>query len=404
MMRTAIIGVLAVMSFLVRPPLAEAKSDVYIGLGKPVVSGEKLLFSDVLANGLICISRETGAKLWEIGRVGDFFNPWTIRGREVLVFSNKRISRCSELTGELTQVYQSDSILSPIANWEGNPTQLLVEARRGKKSFLLSIDPTTFKEAWRVPNFIDLIAIRTNAICIIQGELLQAPGSVTLIDGKIAAIDQKGKLKWTDRLRAEARGELSPAIDQKGRVKWGRPPVNYTFQEGVAFESYFLVPIAVSSDVWELRSYRADTGTIANSYRFGRSNASMTEAVRGISVASYQDSVLALVCYGLPSSNVVYRVSVPEDKITPLFETMSAARIAVYQNVLICGNDAALSIPTGKEMWKIEGSKFSGIHQGLIYFSRMDENTGDASINEIDVLTGKQRRLFGKTLSERRKR
>src|SRR6266536_5066307 len=128
MMRTAIIGVLAVMSFLVRPPLAEAKSDVDIGLGKPVVSGEKLLFSDVLANGLICISRETGAKLWEIGRVGDFFNPWTIQGRQVLVFSNKRISHCSELTGELTQVYQSDSILSPIANWEGNPTQLLVES------------------------------------------------------------------------------------------------------------------------------------------------------------------------------------------------------------------------------------------------------------------------------------
>jgi len=364
------------------------RADYYIDLrfGPLVVIGEQVVFSDLTANGLVCVSRKTGAKEWEINKDRDFFHPLTTSGGELLVLSHKRISRCDPATGSLSLVYQAHSELSVVGPFHGD--QLLVELRWAETKFLVSLDLNTFRERWRRP-IVKLVACSSDTVFVVEGKPPLKPlGGFRGSNTHLLAIDHAGRLKW--------KASFPEQPDQLG----------YWYLDGLVVDSHLLVSVAKTGlGLIELQCLRSEDGKVTGSREFGQTanTGSMAECLGSISFAEFGTNAVAWASYGHfeARSNVVYSVTVPNLEVQPLFQTERAAHVAAVQgNSLIGWNGdgvIAFDVRSGKKLWQASLSKFCGIYQGLVYCSTGDARRWSANgILDINPETGQQRVLFSR--------
>jgi len=368
------------------------RADYYVDsrFGPLVVIGERVVFSDRTANGLVCVSRKTGVKEWEINNDRDFFHPFTTSSGELLVLSHKRISRCDPASGNLSLVYQAHSELSVVGPFHGD--QLLVELRWGARwaetKVLVSLALSTFRERWRVP-IVKLVACSSNTVFAVVGKPPLKPlGGTHGSSTHLLAIDHTGRAKWKTSFPEQP--------DQRG----------YWYLDGLVVDSHLLVSVAKTGlGLIELQCLRSEDGTITGSQEFGQiaSTASMAECLGSISFAEYGTNALAWLGYGYfeKQSNVVCSVTVPNLEVRPLFQTERAAHVAAVQGNILIGWDGdgvfAFDVRSGKKLWHASLSKFCGIHNGLVYCSSGDVRRRSAyGILEINPETGQQKVLFSR--------
>jgi outer membrane protein assembly factor BamB len=356
-----------------------------------VVIGERVVFSDTLANGLVCISRKTGTKEWEINKDRDFFHPFTTSRQDLLVLSHKRISRCDPATGNLTVVYQADSELAVLTSFHED--QLLLQLRRAGANFLVCLDLNTFREKWRMSDFVKLVACSSNTVFAVHGKPpLKLSEGIHGSNTDLLAIDHAGRLKW--------KATVPEHPDQSG----------YWYQDGQLVGSHLLVRVA-KGGLWliELQCLGAEDGKLVNSRDFSQSPRSMAESLGWACFAEYGTDVLAWAGYDHfgERSNFVYSVTVPQLEARPLFQAEDADHAIVQGNILIgwhANGVVAFDIRSGKKLWQTSPAKFCGIHQGLVYCSTFDERSALNGILEINPFTGQQRLLYSRNAFPKRNR
>ena len=378
--------------FLATERTLRAEYPVDLRFDSLVVISERVVFSDKTANSLVCISRKTGAKEWEINKARDFFHPFTAPHHALLVLSHKRISRCDPASGSLTLVYQADSELAVLTPFHED--QLLVQLGQADARFLVSLDLNTFREKWRMAGFLKLVACSSNMVFAVEGKPPLKPlGGLRGSNTHLLAIDHAGRLKW--------KATFPEQPGQRG----------YWYLDGLVVDSHLLVSVAKSGlGLIELQCMQSEDGKLTGSREFGQpfSTGSMAESLGSICFAAHGTKALAWACYGYfeKQSNVVCSVTVPELDVRPLFQTECAAHAVVQGDILIgwhVDDVAAFDIQSGRKLWQASPSKFCGIQNGSVYCSTYDKRTALNGILEINPLTGQQRLLFSRNAFPNRK-
>jgi outer membrane protein assembly factor BamB len=342
--------------------------------GTPIVTDKFLVFSGPgwKSNRIICISRETGKKAWEIKEEKAVLQPGFMMAGDLIITKGADVFSCRLKNGNTTELYSTGyerCELSP----HRRPL-VIIEGERGNAEFLSLVDLRKGKKLWEVQNLRHIVA-ETNGVLLCQyaERKSQGAGGYSYINQRLTAISE---------------------VD--GNVLWNYPqPKECYSAEGVAIGDYFVVDLAGT-----IHCLNQKTGTAVKTLQI------QENPYVSISLASRDGAVLVWTQEGgdVFSGHVVYSVSVPQLIKSKLTKTDWYSAVSqTYGDVVIgrtIGRMDTYNIKTGEKLWQGGQWNWNGVHDGWIYYSTMEANGTHTSVNMIEVTSGKSRKLYEEVLPE----
>lgn len=373
------------------PSVVWALSFYSPALGDPVVCGDRVVFSGpaLKSRRLICISKETGEKAWEIDHPRRPLSPWFPMEEDLIVTVGSDIYSCDVATGELTFLCTSGYERCRLICHGGSLAFVLGErdsvdhlgltepGKRRSVDFLSLVDVVRGKRIWERRNISGVVAD--------GGDVVLAEGYERAVWGRTAGAG----------MRQEGRRLIGFWVGS-GRRLWLRNDLGTSFLvDGIYVDGGFA--IAVDNTV---RCLAEDDGRDLNTVQVDEDS-----TVR-VALASWGDSVVAWTSKGWRplAGHMVVSFSAPELEEGLRFEVEHGAdRCCAYGDVVIgdCGrNVSAYNLTTKEKLWEGAGWGWDGVHDGYIYFTTTAVGLTHTSVNRIEVRTGRQERLYEEELPE----
>lgn len=348
---------------------AHSSSYIFQKFGTPIVAQGALVFAGAgkeYGKRIICISRNSGDKRWEIKDEGEFIIPWVAIGNEVIITRGADILSCSLSDGRCKSLY--NTFYSGCSLKEYAFPVILVEGERDNEEYLALIDIRQAKKIWEVQNHIKLVAMGNGVILCEAGERKYKENkSYSYTNRKLIAISiSDGSVFWSVPLEKECQS-----------VK------------GVAVDDYFVIDTGGT-----IRCVNQGTGKIVNELCV-QSNpyACVTLVAQNKSIIMWSEKKS-----GINSFYIIYSLSVPGLVMSELIKTEYGAASAQSFGDILIGMDIgrvwAYNLKTGENIWRGGQWSWNGIHDGWLYFSTMEKNGTHTSVNQIDVKTGNIKKLY----------
>lgn len=342
--------------------------------GIPVVCGDHLAFSGpgLDSRRLICISRDTGEKAWEIENPRRALKPWFPMEKELIVTVGSDIYSCDVATGELTFLCRSGYDRCRLIRHEGSSAFVLGE-RRGV-DYLSLMDVVSGKQMWAHRNIYDVVA---------EGD------DVVLGEGYQRGVWESGGMRQE--------GQRLVAFSVKsGKRPWLKTGLTTPFDiKGVHIDGSFV--LAVDNTVLCLSQ---DDGRELNCAQLDE------DPTVNVRLAAWGDEVVAWTTKGWRpmAGHVVVSLSVPElEEKLRLEAEHGAALCYTYEDVVIgdCWSYvSAYNLRTKEKLWEGAGWGWDGVHDGYMYFTTTEVGLTHTSVNRIEVRTGRRERLYEEEISE----
>lgn len=366
--------IIALCTLMLAVSTAYGTSYYFPKFGAPIVTDKYLVFSgpDWEPHRIICISRETGKKTWEIQDEKVVLQPWFLMAGDLVITKGAGAFSCSLKNGNLNPLYSTGYEHCGLS-----PRRLplvIIGGERGNVEFLSLVDLRRGKSLWEVQNLLHIVA-ETNGVLLCQYAERQSQGA-----GSYSHINQR----------------LTAISEVDGKVLWNYPqPKECESVEGVAIGDYFVVDLAGT-----LHCLNQKTGAAVKTLQIQES------PYASVSLASRDGAVLVWTQEGRDvfSGHVVYSVSVPQLIKSELAKTDWYSAVShTYGDIVIgmtVGRMDTYNIKTGEKLWQGGQWNWDGVHDGWIYYSTMETNGTHTSVNMIEVTSGKSRKLYEEALPE----
>ena len=160
-MQKHILALLFLVTFWV-PPSAEATTYSFPQFGKPIIAGDRLVFSGpatfpgISPLRLICIDPRGGKKLWDIANGTNSIRPYFLLNDKLLVTVGSDIHACDAKTGTLQLVYKPGYENSRL--FQQSPGIILVCGDRREVDYLSYVDSSKWTKIWETPRLSYVLA------------------------------------------------------------------------------------------------------------------------------------------------------------------------------------------------------------------------------------------------------
>jgi hypothetical protein len=347
---------------------AHGTSYYFPKFGTPIVAEEHLVFSGPgwEPHRIICISRETAKKTWQIEDEEALLQPWFVMAGDVVITKGADIYSCNVKSGKIEPLYSTGYERCGLSAHD--LPLVLIGGEKENVDLLSLVDLRRAKKRWEVQNLRHIVAQGNGVLlCQYSERKVNASGSYSLINQKLIAISElDGRALWTYSQPRECRGV-----------------------QGVAIGDYFVIGLAGT-----LHCLNQKTGAAVKTHKIHDG------PYASVSLAVRDDSLLAWTQEGhdLFSGHVVFSVSVPDLVQSELTKTDWYSAVSyTYGDIVIgrtVGRIDTYNVKTGEKLWQGGQWNWEGVHDGWIYFSTMETNRTHASVNRIEVTTGRREKLY----------
>jgi hypothetical protein len=192
--------VLLATFLLVSPGNATATRYRVPGFGAPVLAGEKIVFAapGVQPHRLICISKTSGDKLWEVTNPALGLQPWFAVGDQLIVTVGVDVYGCDLNSGKLKPLYRTGSKgdVYLTGRQEGS---VLVQGETNDVDFLACVNTGSWRTVWKRALITRIEAASPRVLLCEQANRNPAKeGGYTLANQRWVALSREdGKLLWS---------------------------------------------------------------------------------------------------------------------------------------------------------------------------------------------------------------
>ena len=367
-----LISVLAV--FTVATLTAYGTSYYFPKFGTPIVTEKHIVFSGPgwEPHRIICITRETGTKTWEIQDEEAVLQPWFMMAGSLIITKGADVFSYNLKNGKTEPLYSTGYERCALSVNE--LPLVMIGGERENVEFLSLVDLRRAKKKWEVRNTRHIVAQGNGVfLCQYSERHAHASGGYSHINQKLMAISE-----------------------HNGEVLWDYPqPKECWRAEGVAIGHHFVVDLAGT-----LHCLDQKTGAAVKTLQIQES------PYASVSLAERDGAVLVWTQEGRDvfSGHVVFSVSVPDLVKSELTKTDWYSAVSHTHGDIVIGMTVGrmntYNVKTGEKLWQGGQWNWDGIHDGWIYFSTMENNGTHTSVNMIEVTTGKRKKLYEELLPE----
>ena len=343
--------------------------------GTPIVTDTHLVFSGPgwETHRIICITRETGKKAWEIQDDEAVLRPWFMMSGGLIITKGADVFSCNLKNGKTKPLYSTGYERCGLSVHD--LPLVIIGGEEENVDFLSLVDLRRAKKKWEVRNLRHIVA-KGNGVLLCQHSerKVHASGGYSHNNQKLVAISE-----------------------DNGEVLWDYPqPKECWDAEGVAIGDHFVVDLAGT-----LHCLNQKTGAAVKTLQIQDS------PYASVSLAERDGALLVWTQEGRDvfSGHVVFSVSVPDLTKSELTKTDWYSAVShTYGDIVIgmtIGRMDTYNIKTGEKLWQGGQWNWDGIHDGWIYFSTMETNGTHTSVNMIEVTTGNRKKLYEELLPEK---
>ncbi|MDD2600711.1 MAG: hypothetical protein PHO37_16065 [Kiritimatiellae bacterium] len=342
--------------------------------GTPVVTEKHLVFSGPSweSHRIICVLRENGRKAWEIEDKQVVLDPCFAMDGRIIATKGADVYSISLENGEDKLLYSTGYERSWLRSY--NLPFTIISGEKEGVVFLSLVDLRRASKRWEVSNLIDIVAHDNDILlCEYAEREVRESEGYTNINRKLLAVSAStGKTLWA----------------------YHQPRECYHVT-GVAVDKHFVINLAGA-----IHCINQKTGVAVKKLQVQRS------PYASVSLAEHNGVVLAWIqddC-DVFSGYTIYSLSVPSLTKTELTKTdWYSAEFQTYGDIVVgrtIGRVDTYNIMTGEKLWQGGQWSWDGIHDGLIYYSTMEDNGNYTSVNKIDVVTGRCEKLYEEPLPQ----
>ena len=340
--------------------------------GTPIVAPTQLVFSGPgwKPHRIVCISRETGDRKWEIQDDGSILHPHFVLDGALIITKGAAVHTCDLDDGKSALLYSTGYERCGLTA-RHLPT-VLISGEKTNVEFLALVDLRQAAKRWEVPKVSRIIAEGDSVLLCQSAE--RKPHS----NGGYSYVNQK----------------LIAISEADGRTLWEPPQLQgWWYPDGLAVGEHFVVDLGGTIHCLDQKTGRMVKKLQIQSNSFA--SASLAERDGAVLVWTQKGSDVF-------SGHVVFSLTVPNLVKSELAETdWYSASSHTYKDMIIgmtIGRMDAYNIKTGKKIWQGGQWNWDGIHGGFIFFSTMDEDGKHTSVNKINVETGERLLLYRELL------
>lgn len=189
---------LSLLSFLVVSHTG-AVSFYFPSFGEPVLSEKHLFVTEAGPRParLMCFSRESGEKLWEIQERNTTIIPWFVVGDRLVLTKSNRIYTASLQNGRTRRVYRT-GLKREFQLIPHGPEGVLVMGENRKKEYVLTlVDLERERKVWQARN-ISWVVARGNGVLLCMHEEIRSDRRIrTHENQKLQALsEENGRVLW----------------------------------------------------------------------------------------------------------------------------------------------------------------------------------------------------------------
>jgi outer membrane protein assembly factor BamB len=340
-------------------------SIIYPKFGTPLVTPDKIIFSEADGHRILCISRNTGEDLWDIKDTDAALNPCFILENKLIFTKNADIYACELVSGQSDALYQTGYDSCGLGQ-NSNHT-VFIRGEKDDVDYFSLVDLEQKNELWKSPNITSVLT-KDNGIALCKyAEREYKDDGYTYINSKLVAISvSTGQVLWTYPLPNG--GWLVDAVS-----------VNDTFIVG---------------ESGMIHCVNQQSGSIINSYKMS------DESSHPTSLVGNKNRVIVWTREGndVFSGHVIYSLSVPSlDEIDFFEPDWYSSTTFVYDDIIIGGTlyrTEAYNLNSGEKVWSGGQWRWNGEFDGFLFFSRSDHDGKHTCIEKINIKTGERTEIY----------
>jgi hypothetical protein len=337
--------------------------------GTPVVTKDHILFAGPGSrpHRLICIPRAGGDKVWEIQDSAEALNPFFEMDDQVIITKGTKIFSCSLKDGSTNLLFDTCFKYCWLA--PGDSPFVKVRGIKGSREALALVNLREKSQIWEITNLDHVVAESTNFILFRLSDVTNNAGR------RLTAI-------------SKTTGEVQSHYPVPYPTTPGPSSGVFT---GATSGDYFVVDFGYTVHCIEQKSGKTVQEHKMEGFRFPFA----PPVARGDSVVVWDHEGANFL-----SGNVLYSLNVPNlERLEIAIMDGNPMPFEIFGDFLV-GKTFPLAhdLKAKRRIWFGGDWNCSGVHDGFIYFSVMDEDGKNTSINKIEVGTGKKTLLYREAL------